>query len=89
MAHELRKAGLDVDQQHDITVHYDGVVVGSYKVDMLVEDAVLVELKPVRVLDANHVAQCVNYLKAPRLSLCLLLKVGTPRLEIRRLVNGL
>jgi GxxExxY protein len=40
----------------------NGVVVGSYKADLLVQDTVLVELKTVRALDANHVAQCVNYL---------------------------
>jgi len=89
LAHELRKSGLDVSQQHDVSVHYDGVLVGLYKADMLVEDTVVIEVKAVRALDANHVAQCVNYLKATRLSLCLLLNFGNPRLEIRRLVNGL
>src|SRR3954453_17236190 len=49
LAHELRKAGLLVEQQHAITVHYDGVVIGSYTADLLVEKVVLVELKAVSI----------------------------------------
>src|SRR3954462_14478431 len=71
LAHELRKAGLLVEQQHAIAVHYDGVVVGSYTADLLVEKAVLVELKAVTALDAVHRAQCINYLKGSGLRLCL------------------
>jgi GxxExxY protein len=87
MAHELRKAGLLVEQQHPVTVHYDGVVVGSYAADLLVEKTVPVELKAVTTLDAVHRAQCINYLKGSGLWLCLLLNFGTPRLEIKRVVN--
>ena len=87
LAHELRKAGLHVIQQHDIRVWYDGVTVGVYNADLLVEDAVLVELKAVRALDAVHRAQCLNYLKATGLGLCLLLNFGNPRLEIGRLAG--
>jgi GxxExxY protein len=87
LAHELRKAGLCVDQQHPITVHYDGVVVGSYSADLLVEKTVLVELKAVTALESVHRAQCINYLKGSGLWLCLLLNFGSPRLEIKRVVN--
>jgi GxxExxY protein len=88
LAHELRKAGLTVAQQHNVLVHYDDIIAGSYTADLLVEQAVLVELKAVRALDAIHKAQCMNHLKATRLWLCLLLNFGPPRLEIRRLVCG-
>lgn len=47
LAHELRKAGLAVAQHRGVTVLYDGVVVGDYAVDLLVEDRVIVELKAV------------------------------------------
>jgi GxxExxY protein len=87
LAHELRKAGLAVRQQYGIVVRYDGVIVGEYMADLLVADTVLVELKAVKALDAAHVAQCLNYLKATGLPLCLLLNFGAPRLEIRRLAN--
>jgi GxxExxY protein len=62
------------------------VIVGDYNADLLVERCVLVELKAVRTLDAVHSAQCLNYLKATGLRLCLLINFGNPRLEIKRLV---
>lgn len=85
LAHELRKAGLSVVQQHAIAARYDGVVVGEYVADLLVESVVLVELKHARVIDDVHLAQCLNYLKATGLRLCLLLNFGKPRAEIRRI----
>jgi GxxExxY protein len=89
LAHELRKAGLAVSQQSGATITYDTTVVGEYFVDLLVEDAVLVELKTVKALDEAHRLQYVNYLKATGLHLCLLLNFGNPRLEIKRVVNRL
>lgn len=88
LAHELRKVGLQVRQQVGVAVHYDGVVVGEYSADLLVEDTVIVELKAIKTLDPVHVAQGLNYLRATGLPLCLLLNFGTPRLQIRRLVLG-
>lgn len=88
LAYELRKAGLAVAQQRAATVLHDGVAVGSYSADLLVENVVLVELKATKVIDAMHSAQCLNYLKATGLWLCLLLNFGNPRLGIKRLVNG-
>jgi len=88
LAHELRKLGLVVAQQHDIAVHYDGVIVGKYAADLVVENRLLIELKAVQMLDAMHQAQCLHYLKATGFWLCLLLNFGSPRLEIKRLVNG-
>jgi len=89
LAHELRKAGLTACQQHSVEVRYDGIVVGSYTADLLVQNTVLVELKAARALEPIHAAQCLNYLKATGLLLCLLLNFGNPRLEIRRFANGL
>jgi GxxExxY protein len=89
LLHELRKAGLAVSQQHRMVVQYDGVVVGDYTVDLLVDHIVLVELKAAKGIDEIHLAQCLNYLKASGLHLCLLLNFGKPRLEIKRIVLGL
>lgn len=68
---------------------YDSIAVGQYFVDLLVEQAVLVELKIVQALDSVHRAQCLNYLRATGMHLCLLMNFGTPRLEIRRIVLNL
>jgi len=89
LAHQLRKAGLEVTQQCGIAVTYDGITVGEYFVDLLVEEAVLIELKTVRALDGAHRAQCLNYLRATGRHLCLLMNFGLPRLEVRRIVLNL
>jgi GxxExxY protein len=85
LAHELRKAGLKVGQQQPIRVRYDGLIVGEYVADLLVEDCVLVELKVVKNLDSVHMAQCINYLKATGLRLCLLINFGTRKVGIKRI----
>ena len=87
VAHELRKAGLTTEQQTSIQVRYDGAVVGDYVADLLVEGSVLVELKAVKSLDDIHFSQCVNYLKATGLKVCLLINFGAPKVQIKRLVN--
>ncbi|HET6237296.1 MAG TPA: GxxExxY protein [Acetobacteraceae bacterium] len=85
LAHELRKAGLAVAQQRGVTVMYDEIIVGDNAVDLLVEQLVIVELKAIRAVANIHRAQCINYLRAPGLQVCLLLNFGNPRLEIRRI----
>ncbi len=87
LAHELRKAGLRVDQQHGLEVHYDGVLVGAFQVNLLVEGQVLVELKAGSNLQDAHVAQCLNYLKASGNTVCLLFNFGKS-LQVRRLLMG-
>ena len=87
LAHELRKFGLAIVQQQGITVMYDGVVVGQYDVDLLVDETVVFELKAIKTLDTAHTAQCINYLKATGLPICLLLNFGKPRLEIQRIAH--
>jgi len=89
LAYELRKAGLAVVQQHGVSVLYDGYGVGEYVMDLVVEQMLLVELKAAKALEEAHHAQCLNYLKASGPRLGLLLNFGKPRLEIKRIVNGL
>jgi GxxExxY protein len=76
MAVELRKEGLKCLQQQNIKVHYDGIVVGHYFADLLVEDVVLVELKAATALCEEHEAQLINYLKATNIEVGLLLNFG-------------
>ncbi len=89
MTHELRKSGLKAEQQVRFPVVYDGVTLGEYVADLVVEDLVIVETKAVRTLDDIHMAQCLNYLKATGLKLGLLLNFGVPRVTVRRDVNNL
>jgi GxxExxY protein len=87
LAHELRKSGLHAQQQQPIKVLYDGVIVGDYLADIVVEESVIVELKAVKTFDNVHFAQCVNYLKATGMKVCLLLNFGQPKVEIKRFIN--
>ena len=73
LAHELRKTGFTVLQQHPIPVYYDGVMVGEYFADLLVQDHVIVELKAARSIDEKHQSQAINYLAATGKPICLLI----------------
>jgi len=84
-AHEMRKDGLQVVQQYPKKVIYDGVVVGEFFADMLVNNRILVELKAVSNLDESHYAQALNYLRATGLELCLLINFGKTRVQVRSL----
>ncbi len=84
LAHELRKHGLAVLQQQGIEVHYDGVLVGDFVADLLVENTVLVELKATRDHADFYTAQCLNYLKATGKPTCLLLNFGKARIDVKR-----
>ena len=88
LAIELRKGGVLVKQQPLLKVFYEGEIVGEYAADLIVENEVVVELKAVRALDKVHQAQCMNYLRATKLTVCLLLNFGTSRLQVKRIVNG-
>lgn len=85
LVHELRKNGFKAEPQHPINVLYDGVVVGEYYADILVDDTVILELKAVTDHHDIFTAQCLNYLKATGKPLCLLLNFGKPKVEIKRL----
>jgi GxxExxY protein len=84
LAHELRKLGLKVECEKPITVTYDGIIVGDFSADMLVEEIVMVENKAVQTLVPAHEVQLVNYLTATGIELGLLLNFGAERLEFRR-----
>lgn len=84
LAHELRKAGLSVAQQQGIEVRYDGIVVGDFVADLVVEGTVIIELKASREHSDFYTAQCLNYLKATGKPICLLINFGQAKLDIRR-----
>ena len=84
-AHEMRKSGLNIQQQYPIKVVYDGISVGDFFADILVENLALVELKAVSALNNDHIAQALNYLRASRLPVCLLINFGRSKIQVRRL----
>jgi len=88
LAVELRQLDLQVVQQHRIEVRYKGVLVGDFVADLLIEECVIVEVKAVKALDDIFTAQCLNYLKATGLQVCLLVNFGAPKATVRRVVYG-
>jgi GxxExxY protein len=84
LAHELRKVGLDVECERKIQVTYDGVMIGDFSADMLVQKAILIENKAVQALVRAHEVQLVNYLTATGIETGLLLNFGADRLEFKR-----
>ena len=84
LTHELKKAGLVVDCEVPLRVVYEGVIVGEFAADMLVEGKVVVENKAVQKLCSAHEVQLVNYLTATGTDVGLLLNFGAPELEFKR-----
>jgi len=84
LIYELKSEGLKVEQQKPIRIYYRDVLVGEYLTDLLIEDRLLVELKAVQEMEGAFYAQCLNYLKATGLEVCLLINFGKPEVQIRR-----
>jgi GxxExxY protein len=85
LVHELIKSGLRAEAQKELRVYYDGVDVGEFATDIVVEDLIILEIKATTAHNDAFTAQCLNYLKATGLPICLLLNFGRPRLDIKRL----
>jgi len=88
LVYELRKTGMLVEPQFTIYVHYEDIIVGKFIPDVLVERAVLVELKAIKSIGEREMAQCLNAIKATKLTVCLLINFGNPKVEIKRIVNN-
>lgn len=92
LAYEIRQRGLDVKQQCPMPFHYKTVKMEvGYKIDLLVEDKVIIELKSVEELHPVHYAQTLTYLKLSNLKLALLINFNEKLIKngIHRIVNNL
>lgn len=86
MVRELAHAGLKCQNEVPFKIHYRGEPIGTYLADLVVENTVILELKAVEALAPSHRGQLLNYLKASRLPVGLLLNFGTPRMEVKRVL---
>jgi len=85
LVNRLRKQGLKVEQQHPLTVYdEDGTILGEYFADLFVEDCLVVELKAVKAVADEHVAQLLGYLKSSRIETGLLINFGAARLYVKK-----
>ena len=83
---ELNRAGIPFCRQPRFEIRYKNENIGNYIADIVVADKLLVELKALSVLNREHEAQVMNYLKASSLSVGLLLNFGASRMAIKRIV---
>ena len=87
LVHRLRKAGLEVKQQHPLKVYdEDGTMIGDYYADLLVDNRLVIELKAAKALAEEHVAQVLGYLRASRIEHGILMNFGAKKFEIRKYV---
>jgi len=86
---EFRREGLQAEPQKPIIVKYDGEIVGEFKADILVQDAVILELKSVRQIKQAHEVQLVHYLVATGKEIGLLLNFGEDKVEVKRKLREL
>jgi len=84
---ELGVRGIRATSQASLNVTYKGLSVGEYFADILVEDALVIELKCVERLGNEHMAQCLNYLRASGRTRCLLVNFQRPTVEWKRIVH--
>ena len=87
LIYELKQAGSKVESQVLVPVSYKGMVLSEHRLDLLIEEKVIVENKTVREFDDIHKAQVLSYLKATKKHLALLLNFAKTKIEIQRIIS--
>jgi len=82
---EMNKQGLYVEREKVMAIYYEGINIGTRRVDFFVEQKIMVELKAVTQLENVHLAQALNYLEAYKMEIGLLINFGNTKLEFKRL----
>jgi GxxExxY protein len=87
LAHRLKKAGLQVEQQKHLQVRdEDGTLLGDYLADLVVNGCLIIELKACKALAGEHTAQVLGYLRASDFHHALLINFGAPKFEIKKFI---
>lgn len=89
LAIEFKKAGLAFQREQEMSIFYDGYEIGTRRVDFLVENKVMVEIKALTQVEEVHWAQTINYLEAYNLEVGLLINFGAKKLEFKRFINSI
>jgi len=87
LAIEMEKQGLGFQREMEMTILYDGVDIGTRRVDFFVENEIMVELKAIIELQDVHLAQAMNYCQAYNLPIGLLINFGSKSLQFKRVYN--
>ncbi len=87
MAIEMEKQGLGFKREMEMTIFYEGIDIGTRRVDFFVENIIMVELKALIKIEDVHLAQAMNYCQAYHLPVGLLINFGSKSLEFKRVYN--
>ena len=87
LLYQLQKDGIKVEPQKEVKIFYDEKEIGMHRLDFLIDEQIIVELKTVKEFDESHLAQVLSYLKATGVTTALLLNFAKPTLEIKRVVK--
>ncbi|MBX2899703.1 MAG: GxxExxY protein [Cyclobacteriaceae bacterium] len=87
LAIEMEKQGLNFQREMEMTIFYEGIDIGTRRVDFFVEENIMVELKALIKLEDVHLAQAMNYCQAYHLPIGLLINFGSKSLEFKRVYN--
>ncbi len=85
---EMTLQGLGFAREREMPIFYKEELIGTRRVDFLIEDLVSVEIKAIAKLDDSHLAQAINYLEAYNLEIGMLMNFGAKSLEFKRLINS-
>ena len=86
LAIEMEKQGLGFARELEMTIFYEGIDVGTRRVDFLVEGSIMVELKAIINLEDVHLAQAMNYIEAYKMEIGLLINFGSQKFQIRKYI---
>lgn len=92
LIHELKNSGLNVESQKDISVNYEGLVIEkAFRVDLLIENKVIIEIKAVSEINNYHFFQLLNYLRITEIKLGMILNFHSTLFKngVKRIVNKL
>ena len=87
LAIEIGNQGLNFQREMTMTIYYEGIEIGTRRVDFFVEDIIMLELKAVIKLEDVHLAQAMNYCQAYNLPIGLLINFGSKSMEFKRVYN--
>jgi GxxExxY protein len=85
---ELHEAGIAFERQKEIVVCYEGREIGRHKLDLVIEDALILELKTARTIEDVHLAVARSYLRAANVELALVINFAHPTLEVKRVIES-
>ena len=81
---EFVERGMSADRERQITIYYKGKIVGTHRLDIVVDDSIILELKTVETLSKAHYAQLRSYLKAAGIGIGLLINFSEAKADYRR-----